>query len=79
MTEFYFLIVWSLEVQHQDANMAWILVRTLFPAYRWPPSAVSSHALSSVGEQRGRERGGELSDVFSSSYKDASPVGAPLL
>lgn len=44
-----------------------------------PPSAVSSHALSSVGEQRGRERGGELSDVFSSSYKDASPVGAPLL
>lgn len=52
-------------------------MRPLFPDCKQPPSAVFSHALSSVGEQTGRDRGGELSDVF--SYKDASPVGAPLM
>lgn len=60
-------------------RQGWFLVRPLFPDCKQPPSAVSSQALSSVGEQRGKERGRELSDVFSSSYKDSSPVGAPLL
>lgn len=64
---------------HRPHFQAPVLYVPLADLTKQPPSAVSSHALSSVGEQRGRERGGELSDVFSSSYKDASPVGAPLL
>lgn len=43
-----FPTVLEIEVQDQDADMIGLLVRALFPLYRWPPPSCFSH---------GREKG----------------------